>query len=122
MLASVFPWVRLSVFNTRYVDIKRDAVFRIPFTHIENLSLESPLFFAERSTEFERVRFAGLDDDETAMVVQCVRFCGHRLDGDAFASGRRVDLDGVVLLVTGNLPDVEGLRAAFEEYVCRFGL
>lgn len=100
----------------------RDAVFRIPFAHIEDLSLESPLFFAECRAELERVCLAGLDDDETAMVVQCVRFCGHRLDGDAFASGRRVDLDGVVLLVTGNLPDVEGLRAAFEEYVCRFGL
>ena len=41
------------------------------------------------------------------MVVQRVGFRCHGLDGDAHAVGRSVNLDGVVLLVAGFLPDVD---------------
>ena len=47
-------------------------------------------------------------------MVQRVGLGGHGLDGDAHAVGRSVYLDGVVLLVAGFLPDVEGETVAFE--------
>ena len=47
-------------------------------------------------------------------MVQRVGLGGHGLDGDAHAVGRGVHLDGVVLLVAGFLPDVEGVTVAFE--------
>ena len=50
-------------------------------------------------------------------MVQRVGLGGHGLDGDAHAVGRGVHLDGVVLLVAGFLPDVEGEAVAFELYV-----
>ena len=47
-------------------------------------------------------------------MVQGVGFGGHRLDGDAFACGRGVNLDGVVLPVARVLPDVQAADGAFE--------
>ena len=72
---------------------------------------------SELKSESERLFFAGRDDDEAAVMVQRVGLGCHGLDGDAHAVGRGVHLDGVVLLVAGFLPDVDGETVAFELYV-----
>ena len=65
------------------------------------------LLLAELEAECERLFGAGRDDDQAAVMVQRVGLGGHGLDGDAHAVGRRVNLDGVVLLVASFLPDVD---------------
>ena len=51
-------------------------------------------------------------------MVQCIGLCSHGLDGDAHAVRRSVNLNGVVLLDAGFLPNIKRIVVAFERYVC----
>ena len=72
------------------------------------------LLVFECRAKTERALFACRDDDESAVMVQGVGLGGHGLNGDAFACGWGVNLDGVVLPVARVLPNVQATDGALE--------
>ena len=61
--------------------------------------------------------FARRDDDKATVVVQCIGFGRHWLNCDAVPAGWSINLDGVVAVVPGFLPKIEGETVTFQLYV-----